>query len=83
MFSEGHNNGIVEGIYRIDHVVNIIDIFPFFKAFLVGPPPVDTPAFDLGVNRSILDLYNLQEGRILTIFRTRSIRYTPLTIPLL
>ncbi len=35
MFSEGHNNGIVEGI-PIDRTrQNIVDILPYFKAFLV------------------------------------------------
>ena len=40
MFSEEQNNGIVEGIYQIDSVGNNIDILPYIKAFLVGPPPV-------------------------------------------
>ena len=32
MFSEGHNNGIVEGtcLYQIDPVGNIVDILPYF-----------------------------------------------------
>ncbi len=45
MFSEGHNNGIVEDI-PIDRARrNIVDILPYFKAFLVGPPLVDAPAW--------------------------------------
>ncbi len=44
MFSQGHNHGIVEGI-PIDRTRrNIVDILPYFKAYLVGPPPVDAPS---------------------------------------
>ena len=46
MFSEEHNNDIIEGIpIGHDRVRNIVDILPYFKAFLVDPPPVDTPAW--------------------------------------
>ena len=37
MFSEGHNNGIFEGVYQIDRVSNTVDSLPYFKAFLVDP----------------------------------------------
>ena len=39
-----YSNGIVEGV-PIDFVGNTVDILPYFKAFLVGPPPVDVPAW--------------------------------------
>ncbi len=45
MFSEGHNNGIVEGIPIDGPRRNIVDSRPYFKAILVGPPPVGTPTW--------------------------------------
>ncbi len=78
MFSEGHNNGIVKGIDRTRQ--NIVDSHPYFKAVLVGPPPVDTPTWIR--NATLRSGSILREGRELTIFRlVRSIGI-PSTIPL-
>ena len=68
MFSEGHNNGIVEGIYRIDRVENIVDIL---QGIFGRPTTSGCPCLDSVYS----DWYNLQEGRISTIFPTRYIRY--------